>query len=449
MKRNNLFLTMLFMLLAFAAGCAQLEPMAPFTPEDLGPEYRTGKYLPKVDNYVVILDASSSMGLPYVGEPNTGHTKFDVAKDLVSRMNKTLPAMNISGAVQTFGHGSFMKGKLTDRVFGLDSHTREGLAGGLAAVPSSGGTSPAGLAVNAVGDLLASTPGKTAVIFVSDGEDLGHDPIMEAKALKNRYGHRVCLYPVWVGNKPSGKKFMDQFASVMNCGFATDAKDIAASADMARFVEKVFFAMVGDRDGDGVPDNRDRCPDTPAGVKVDANGCPLDTDGDGVYDYLDKCPGTPKGVRVDKNGCPPAKAARLDSDGDGVYDDQDSCPDTPRGAMVDYRGCWVVKGLNFDFAQADVKIRYNSNLDNIVSILKKNPKLKVRIEGHTDNVGSMAFNEKLSLKRAKAVKTYLVKRGIEEKRLYVIGYSFTRPVTTNDTPEGRALNRRAELKPIQ
>jgi outer membrane beta-barrel protein len=88
-----------------------------------------------------------------------------------------------------------------------------------------------------------------------------------------------------------------------------------------------------DSDGDGVPDYMDRCPDTPRGVKVDTQGCPIDSDGDGVPDYLDQCPDTPKGVAVDDKGCP------LDSDGDGVPDYKDKCPDTPKGVAVDARGC--------------------------------------------------------------------------------------------------------------
>ncbi len=88
-----------------------------------------------------------------------------------------------------------------------------------------------------------------------------------------------------------------------------------------------------DSDHDGVPDKRDKCPDTPRGVKVDKNGCPVDSDGDGVPDYLDKCPNTPKGVKVDKKGCP------IDSDGDGVPDYLDKCPDTPAKVKVDKNGC--------------------------------------------------------------------------------------------------------------
>jgi OOP family OmpA-OmpF porin len=88
-----------------------------------------------------------------------------------------------------------------------------------------------------------------------------------------------------------------------------------------------------DSDGDGVPDDLDKCPETPKGVAVDKDGCPVDSDGDGVPDYLDKCPGTPAGVKVDKVGCP------LDSDGDGVPNYLDKCPGTPAGVKVDKDGC--------------------------------------------------------------------------------------------------------------
>jgi hypothetical protein len=88
-----------------------------------------------------------------------------------------------------------------------------------------------------------------------------------------------------------------------------------------------------DSDGDGVPDGKDKCPDTPKGATVDADGCPKDTDGDGVFDGIDRCPDTPKGAKVGPDGCP------VDSDGDGVFDGIDRCPDTPKGAKVDATGC--------------------------------------------------------------------------------------------------------------
>jgi OOP family OmpA-OmpF porin len=88
-----------------------------------------------------------------------------------------------------------------------------------------------------------------------------------------------------------------------------------------------------DADNDGVRDSRDKCPDTPVGARVDANGCPIDSDNDGVADGIDQCPNTPAGARVDARGCP------ADSDNDAVPDGIDQCPDTPSGAVVDARGC--------------------------------------------------------------------------------------------------------------
>ncbi len=197
-----------------------------------------------------------------------------------------------------------------------------------------------------------------------------------------------------------------------------------------------------DTDGDGVIDKLDKCPDTPRGVTVDQSGCPLDTDGDGVYDYLDKCPGTPKGVSVDSHGCP------LDSDHDGVCDYLDQCPNTPVGAKVDKRGCWVLGGVLFDVDKWTIRPQFMSLLDDVVRVLKENPDLRLEIQGHTDNTGSFKYNMKLSKKRAKAVMNYLVERGISPSRLIAKGYGYTMPVASNDTPEGRAKNRRVELKPL-
>ncbi|HUU40816.1 MAG TPA: OmpA family protein [Desulfatiglandales bacterium] len=198
-----------------------------------------------------------------------------------------------------------------------------------------------------------------------------------------------------------------------------------------------------DTDGDGVPDYLDQCPGTPKGVRVDDRGCPLDTDGDGVPDYLDKCPDTPRGVKVNELGCP------IDTDGDGVFDDRDQCPDTPKGAWVDERGCWVIPDPLFDFDKYEIKPQYYSVLDRVVAILKRNPSLKVEIQGHTCNMGTAEYNMALSENRAGAILDYLVKKGIDKNRLTAVGYGLTRPKVSNETEADRRLNRRVELKPIR
>ncbi len=195
-----------------------------------------------------------------------------------------------------------------------------------------------------------------------------------------------------------------------------------------------------DSDGDGVVDSMDKCPGTPAGAKVDANGCEIDSDKDGVVDRLDKCPGTPAGVQVDSNGC------ALDSDHDGVADYLDKCPGTPQGFQVDEKGCPVIYNfqVNFDFNSAKIKPEYMPKIQEFADFLKKNPAYKAEIQGHTDSVGSAAYNLKLSERRAKAVYEKLIELGIDKNRLTYKGYGETRPIAPNTTEEGRAQNRRVE-----
>ncbi len=201
-----------------------------------------------------------------------------------------------------------------------------------------------------------------------------------------------------------------------------------------------------DSDGDGVPDGIDQCPDTPKGSTVDAKGCVNDADGDGVVDTADKCPGTPTGVKVDSNGCP------LDSDGDGVADHLDKCPDTAKGVKVDEAGCPVVskargvlKGVNFKFGKADLTPESLPVLDGVATALGDFPQVRVEVQGHTDNVGPANVNMKLSQARAQSVADYLVAKGIDKARLDVKGYGGSKPIAPNNTSAGKRKNRRVEL----
>jgi OOP family OmpA-OmpF porin len=200
-----------------------------------------------------------------------------------------------------------------------------------------------------------------------------------------------------------------------------------------------------DSDGDGVYDYEDKCPNTPKGTPVDRNGCPKDSDGDGVYDSEDKCPGTPRGAPVDRNGCP------TDSDGDGVYDYLDKCPDTPRGIEVDSNGCPVpIKEkvsielkVEFDFDKATIKSVYDDHLQKVANFLKAYPDTEAVIEGHTDSIGAEEYNRILSQKRADTVRKYLLDNfDIEHWRISAKGYGESRPISDNKTKEGRQRNRR-------
>jgi OOP family OmpA-OmpF porin len=449
-------------LVVLLTGCFQFEPRLLLNqrPENLDKEFQMGRYVPKIDNFFIILDASTSMSVSYEYEGR--ESKFKVAKDFIKRMNNTMPEMNVNGSLLTFGRGIELPARQTETVYGPTTYSRSGLEQSLNNLSfSAEGNSPAGRAIRAVSDTIGSVKGDNAVIFISDGEHLEGDPRGRVRILEDRYGERTCFYTVWIGNNPEGKALMEELAGEVECGFSISADETVAGEDMIDFVKQVFLTTdIGrerdidldkDSDGDGVLDSVDRCPGTPVGIEVDEFGCPevrqMDSDGDGVYDEYDRCPGTPFGVKVDEFGCP--KIIQIDSDGDGVYDNSDECQDTPAGAIVDERGCWVVKGVQFDYKKWDVKPQYNSNLDNIESILKINPGLNVRIEGHTDDVGSMKYNIGLSGKRAQAIKDYLVDKGIDPSRITTTGLGYARPIADNDTPEGRALNRRAEIIPVK
>tara|TARA_R110000822_G_scaffold244860_8_gene373526 strand:+ start:11367 stop:12503 length:1137 start_codon:yes stop_codon:yes gene_type:complete len=186
--------------------------------------------------------------------------------------------------------------------------------------------------------------------------------------------------------------------------------------------EVVASTPVVDSDGDGVPDDRDLCPGTPAGSAVDSRGCPSDSDGDGVPDYLDKCPNTAVGVTVDKDGCPVET-------------------DSPARTF---------ENVNFEFDRSDLTEYARGILDSasqvINSLTSSHSNLVVQIDGHTDAIGSPGYNMALSERRANSVKQYLVRKGVDANRIRTQAYGLTKPIATNDTDAGRALNRRAEVR---
>ena len=204
-----------------------------------------------------------------------------------------------------------------------------------------------------------------------------------------------------------------------------------------------------DSDGDGVVDGRDDCPDTDRAARgqVDINGCPIDSDFDGVPDYLDRCPANPIGAAVDSLGCP------LDEDGDGVPDGLDDCPHSLPGAVVDPRGCLDLSifakpmVLNIDYVSGSYEIdpKTEKRLQDLARVLTIADKVRIEINGYTDNIGLPAANQKLSQKRAERVRDHLVALGVAADRIQVFGRGESSFVASNDTAEGRAANRRVEI----
>ena len=244
-----------------------------------------------------------------------------------------------------------------------------------------------------------------------------------------------------------------------------------------------------DRDGDTIFDEEDACPDVagPANADATKNGCPrTDRDSDSIFDEEDACPDVAGPAHADpkKNGCPPT-----DRDGDGVFDEQDACPDLkgiktqdpatngcpgdfdkdsirddkdacpfekgkadpdplkngcPKLVRVTQKEIRILEEVQFAFDKATISPKSAELLDEIAAVMVEHPEIvRVEVEGHTDAVGTAAYNKNLSQKRADAVRKALIERGVTEDRLTAKGYGKDAPSADNDSPEGRSLNRRS------
>jgi len=252
----------------------------------------------------------------------------------------------------------------------------------------------------------------------------------------------------------------------------------------------------GDKDGDGYTDDVDGCPDKPENYNgfEDHNGCPddPDTDGDGLADSLDNCVllAEDKDGYLDADGCPDldndldgildSKEARpecvdqpedpdgyededgcpdLDNDSDKVADLQDQCPMVPGVKTGPKPGCpkkpalvvvtakeiKITQQIHFRSGKSVIRTMSYKVLDAVADVLKSNPKIRLEVQGHTDNVGTPSYNKRLSQARADSVRRYLVRKGISSGRLVARGYGLTKPLVPNTSKLNRALNRRVQF----
>ncbi|MGR8929914.1 MAG: OmpA family protein [Gammaproteobacteria bacterium] len=365
-------------------GCAtqSSKEFRPFQPSSLNELVESGRLVQKTNSFFVLNDSSSSMSSDYLGTDNLGKTKLDVEKNLLNRFNQTIPSIKLSSGLRSFGFGPCLGWADTLLVQPMQSYSANSFASAIAALECSSGGTPLAEGIAASQQDLASAPGNIALIVFSDGMDSA-SPIPATEELKSQFGDRLCVHTVWVGNEADepGRNELINIANTTGCGSSTSADAIASPQGMANFVRTVFF-----KEGTPVVDN--------------------------------------------------------DEDKDGVVDSKDKCPGTPRGAIVDKDGCWAFHGLLFDFDSDKVKSQYGPLIQNAVDVMKLNPELSVEIQGHTDSIGSDAYNQKLSERRANSVKNQIVKHGIDGSRLTTVGKGESDPVDTNETEEGRAYNRR-------
>jgi OOP family OmpA-OmpF porin len=354
----------------FLFGCTAQQPARPiarFTPAP----FNSDRYASSVDNFLIVLDASSSMGKMY-----KENSKFVVARELVDRMNQVLPERGQNAGLRSFGHNEAVSDKATLLFYGMAPYSTTALKEKLDMISMAGGTSPMHKALTEAGQDLMGASGKTAVVIISDAQaDISMESpvtLAAAKALKEQLGSGVCFYTILVGDDAKGMVLMDEIARIGMCGFATNADKLMTGNNMTQFVKDVFL--------------------------------------------------------VEKPMVAATKA--------------------PEPAMTE-PGVWVIDEAHFDFDKTVIKPGAYDYLDQIVEFMKADPEAFLSIQGHTDNVGSKAYNATLSLERAQAVKAYLTDKGIDERRLSCEGLGFSKPVASNNTNKGRALNRRVEIHRVK
>ena len=381
-------------LAVFLTSCASMTKEPPqnyiCAGQDLNPMVERGEYVKKVDNFLVILDTSSTMSERQTISWYKKQQKFLHAKDLITCMNQTIPGIELNGGIRVFGKVLPEEGL----IYGMTGYTKAGVDDGLASIEKTGGFSPITESITLARTDLEETTGKTAVILFSDGKNTdGSDPVAAAKEMKGQFGDDICIYTVLLGESAKGKAVMDGIAEVGKCDFtiATDAKTLISTNAMTDFVVNVFLKK---------------------GAKVRP---PVDIDGDGITDSIDKCPKTPAGIKVDKVGCPIPIKEKIS----------------------------ITLHIEFDFDKDDVRPEYNPQIEEVANFLKAYPDKDVSLEGHTDSEGSDAYNDDLSKRRAESVKNVLIETfGIDAAKITTEGYGEARPVATNETTEGRQQNRR-------
>ena len=286
----------------------------------------------------------------------------------------------------TGGIRTFSHPVYTSMIYGFEPYTFQGFENALLTLENTDGVSPMEFALDETRKDFFSLSGKTAVIIISDGKGMDLSPVLAARKLVEKYKDRVCIYTIVVGDDPDGAGILSDIATESDCGFSVPADSLVTGQAMADYVTKIFLAKKG--------------------------------------------------------------AELLDADGDGVPDAIDKCAKTPKGLTVDAHGCWKIGDVLFDFDKYDIKPDYFDVLDRIAAVLIKHREIKIRIEGHTDIIGSERYNDALSLNRANAGKAYLLDKGVMPGQITLKGFGYSVPRDTNKSDAGRARNRRIEFRQI-
>jgi OOP family OmpA-OmpF porin len=389
---KNIFRTLftVVVLALFMGSATPQQANAAINAVDLNPKIASGQFVRKVSIFMVLFDATLSMNDIYKNS-----TKLNQEKSLIELLNNTIPNLKLTAALRTFGELTFFRDAYSKSIFWAMDYSKPALMKAIEPYTMGAGFSPLDEAIDSATIDLRSQSGRMAVIAFSDGEDMDtYTPVAAAEKMKSAYGDRICIYTVHIGDNLKGRELMKKIANAGQCGFMVTGDSISTAAGMADFVEQVFLEA-----------KREEPVKQPVVVPA---------------------PPPPPAPMEEMKKAPEAAAAS---------EMEQKIIEKGRATLL----------VEFDFNKAVVKPKYDKEIEKLTDVLKKYPDMNIVVEGHTDSIGGKPYNEKLSQRRAEAIKEVMVKKfKIDSTRIKAKGYGLSKPIASNATKEGRQQNRRVE-----
>ncbi len=375
-------------IVAVSGGCA---PMAiPYKPPVTATP-PSGRVI--VSEAITLFDASGSQD-----------ERFADGKATLESVVGVMPDGNYKANLITFGG-------FDREATGLSTFNRSALKSSARNATYLKGTTPIfDVLENDVAASIGGTSGRAAIVLISDGLATDYSgragadeaTLEAARALAGSRPGETCFHTIQSGDDMAGTALLKSLAKSTRCGSFRNATSLASASALQQFSRDVYLGSA--------PAPRPK-------------------------------PVAPKRTPV---------VPKADTDGDGVLDSMDACAGTLKKARVDNRGCWTLSNLRFAVNGAGIEAGFTESLRQDLEVLRANPGVRIRIDGHTDSDGSAAYNKGLSTRRAASVRDYFVKTGgLDPKRFDVMGFGESRPIVANDTPANKRRNRRVELTIIE
>ena len=381
MRRIGYGLIFLLMFCIPFTGCAT------FRPVDLNPQIRSGQLVQKTDNFVVLFDKSASMAKSKktemlddaMSEKVGTATRLIHAKDTTKNMIATIPEIRLNAGLRTFWSEE------TALIYGMKSLVKEDYTKAINSIEHVTGRTPMAKAITAAGNDLKGAAGNSAIIIVSDFSEIpGVDDIRPAAVMaaitkvNADYGDKLCVYAIQLAYTPDGKELSEQIVQNVEGGYTVNADRLVTPRAMGAFVERVI-----------------------------AGNC----------------------LRYRQLAAQPTEKVVIVAD-EPMVEEKVVAAAEPKIFILAF------EDVHFDFDKSTLKPEAQRILKRNIQLLKDNPKAKIRIAGYTSAAGTMAYNQALSERRAKAVQEYLINEGIiTPDRLSTIGYGETDPAMYEASPK--------------